>query len=79
MKKENFDFMARKGARKVSGKRGELYAAFDLLVENNQSTVAAYFEQYKNGLITLGEFSARCEKLAKDEKAAIMKAVNYKK
>jgi len=78
MKKENFDFMARKGARKVSGKRGELYAAFDLLVENNQKEVANYFKQYKSGLITLGEFSARCEKLAKDERVAILKAVNYK-
>lgn len=76
--KKDFDFMARKGARKVSGKRGELYAAFDSLVESNRGTVAAYFEQYKSGLITLGELSARCEKLAKDEKAAILKAVNYK-
>ena len=76
--KKDFDFMARKGVRKVSGKRGELYAAFDLLVENNQKEVAAYFEQYKSGLITLGELSARCEKLAEEERAAILKAVNYK-
>ena len=70
--------MSRKGYRKVVGKRAELYAAFDSLVENNQKEVAAYFEQYRSGLIILEEFAARCEKLAKEEKAAILKAVNYK-